>query len=61
MVLSPDGSRLWISNRHNGGVSVVDTATGKVLATIATGSAPHGLTYWPQPGVMSTGQNGNMR
>lgn len=61
MVLNPDGSQLWVSNRYHGSVSVVDTATGEVITTIETGANPHGLTYWPQPGSMAIGQNGNMR
>ena len=61
MVLNPDGSQLWTSNRFHGSVSVIDTTTGEVIATIATGANPHGLTYWPQPGSMAIGQNGNMR
>jgi YVTN family beta-propeller protein len=61
MVLNPDGSQLWASNRYHGSVSVIDTTTGEVIATIATGANPHGLTYWPQPGTMAIGQNGNMR
>ena len=61
MVLNPDGSQLWASNRYHGSVSVIDTATGEVIATIETGANPHGLTYWPQPGSMAIGQNGNMR
>ncbi len=61
MALSPDGSQLWVSNRYNGGVTVVDTQGGGVLATIATGGYPHGLAFWPVPGRMSLGQNGNMR
>jgi YVTN family beta-propeller protein len=61
MVLSPDGSQLWASNRYHGSVSVIDTESGEVIATIATGANPHGLTYWPQPGTMAIGQNGNMR
>ncbi len=61
MVLNPDGSQLWVSNRFHGSVSVVDTTTGEVIVEIATGANPHGLTYWPQPGTMAIGQNGNMR
>jgi YVTN family beta-propeller protein len=61
MVLNPDGSQLWASNRYHGSVSVIDTTSGDVIATIPTGANPHGLTYWPQPGVMAIGQNGNMR
>lgn len=61
MVLNPDGRQLWASNRYHGSVSVIDTATGEVIRTIETGANPHGLTYWPQPGTMAIGQNGNMR
>ncbi|HSK92748.1 MAG TPA: hypothetical protein VLA76_01670 [Candidatus Angelobacter sp.] len=61
MVLNPDGSQLWTSNRFHGSVSVINTTSGEVIATIATGANPHGLTYWPQPGTMAIGQNGNMR
>ena len=61
MVLNPDGTQLWASNRYHGSVSVIDTTTGELIATIETGANPHGLTYWPQPGTMAIGQNGNMR
>ena len=59
--VSPDGSQLWISNRFHGTVTVFDPDTGEQLANIATGGNPHGLTYWPQPGTISLGHNGNMR
>ena len=59
--VSPDGSQLWISNRFHGTVTVFDPETGEQLANIATGGNPHGLTYWPQPGTISLGHNGNMR
>ncbi len=59
--VSPDGSQLWVSNRFHGTVNVFDPETGEILATIATGGNPHGLTYWPQPGTISLGHNGNMR
>jgi hypothetical protein len=42
-------------------VNVFDPETGEILATIPTGGNPHGLTYWPQPGSISLGHNGNMR
>jgi len=61
MSLSPDGTQLWASNRYHASVSVVDTKSGEVITTIPVGDRPHGLTYWPQPGRMSIGQNGNMR
>jgi len=58
---SPDGNQLWISNRFHGTVTVLNPRTGETLATIETGGNPHGLTYWPQPGTISLGHNGNMR
>ena len=61
LVLNPDGTQLWASNRYHGSVSVIDTATGELIVEIETGANPHGLTYWPQPGTMAIGQNGNMR
>jgi len=61
MSLSPDGLQLWLSNRYSGTVSVVDTRSGRVLHVIRTGTGPHGLSYWPQPGDYSVGHNGNMR
>lgn len=59
--VSPDGSQLWVSNRFHGTVVVINPDNGDVLATIETGGNPHGLTYWPQPGTISLGHNGNMR
>ena len=59
--VSPDGSQLWISNRFHGTVTVLNPASGEVLGVIETGGNPHGLTYWPQPGTISLGHNGNMR
>jgi len=61
MVLTPNGRELWIANRYNDTATVVDTASGRVTHTIAVGAAPHGILYWPLPGTMSIGQNGNMR
>ncbi len=59
--VSPDGSQLWTSGRFNGEVYVVDTRTGALMQRIRTGIAPHGLTYFPQPGVISIGHNGVYR
>ena len=59
--MSPDGSQLWVSNRFHGTVEVINPETGEVIKVIKTGANPHGLTFWPQPGTMSLGHNGNMR
>ena len=39
----------------------VDTIDWKLLARIAVGVGPHGLTYFPQPGRYSLGHTGNYR
>jgi DNA-binding beta-propeller fold protein YncE len=59
--VSPDGTELWASGRSNGVVYVVDTSTGDLLERIRTGVAPHGLTYFPQPGQFCLGHNGVYR
>ena len=56
--VSPNGSRLWISNRYDGTVSVVSTTTGRLIHTINVGRSPHGLAYFPQPGHHSLGHHG---
>jgi YVTN family beta-propeller protein len=59
--VSPDGSQLWVSNRFHGSVVVLNPETGEVIKVIPTGGNPHGLAFWPQPGSISLGHNGNMR
>jgi len=61
MQVSPDGRELWTSNRFGHTVSVVETTTGRVLGRIEVGESPHGLTYFPQPGLISLGHNGVYR
>jgi YVTN family beta-propeller protein len=61
MQLSPDGRELWTGNRFASTVSVIDTATGTLLARVDVGRNPHGLTYFPQPGRFSLGHNGVYR
>ena len=41
-------------------VNLPDTTTGEVRCRIPTESGPHGLTYFPTPGVHSIGHNGLM-
>jgi YVTN family beta-propeller protein len=59
--VSPDGQQIWMSARSHGSVYVVDSNNGGVIARIPTGAAPHGLTYFPQPGRFSIGHNGVYR
>jgi YVTN family beta-propeller protein len=47
IALSPDGRELWIGHRIDGLVSVIDTATGKVTATLNVGEVPLRMTFTP--------------
>jgi YVTN family beta-propeller protein len=59
--VSADGRVLWLSGRYDAQVYAIDTATGRVMARISVGAAPHGLCVWPQPGRYSLGHTGIMR
>jgi YVTN family beta-propeller protein len=59
-LLNPAGDTMWIANRYHASVMAIDTATGEVRCRIPSGSGPHGLTYFPTPGVHSIGHNGLM-
>ncbi len=47
--LAPDGTRLFVAERTDGAVAVIDTATNLITATIAVGSSPGAV------GIVSTG------
>ncbi|WP_207620903.1 YncE family protein [Streptosporangium minutum] len=59
--VSADGSRLWLSGRHDGVVYVFDTGDGRLIRTIDVGARPHGLAVYPQPGRYSLGHTGVFR
>ena len=47
LVFSKDGSRLFVSNWSSHSVSVIDTATNKVAATIQVGANPNDMALAP--------------
>jgi YVTN family beta-propeller protein len=59
--ISPDGRRLWVSNRFSRTISIVDTHSGHLVDTISVSDSPHGLAFFPQPGRFSLGHNGVYR
>ena len=59
--LSPDGKQLWASSRYYGSVLVIDTDSGQVITTLRAGAGAHGLTYFPNAGLISLGHNGVYR
>ena len=46
MAVTPDGSKVYVANRGNNTVSVID-ATNTVIATIPVGLAPFGVAVTP--------------
>jgi DNA-binding beta-propeller fold protein YncE len=59
--VSADGRTLWLSGRYDAVVYAINTANGRLRATIAVGQGPHGLCVWPQPGRYSLGHTGILR
>ncbi|WP_158423499.1 YncE family protein [Mycobacterium sp. EPa45] len=47
VAVSPDGTRAAVTNGSDGTVSLIDTATNKVISTIAVGSSPAGIVFDP--------------
>lgn len=45
VVVSNDGKRSFISNIVDSTVSVIDTATHKVIKSIKVGDGPNGITF----------------
>jgi YVTN family beta-propeller protein len=43
IAISPDGRKLYTANGLSDDVSVIDTATNKVIATVKAGDAPWGI------------------
>jgi YVTN family beta-propeller protein len=59
--VSANGRVLWLSGRYDAQVYAIDTRTGRLLARIPVGLAPHGLCVFPQPGRYSLGHTGVFR
>jgi YVTN family beta-propeller protein len=47
VAITPDGARAYVTNVHPGTVSVIDTATNTVTATITVGDVPRGVAITP--------------
>lgn len=52
VVVSEDGSLVYVTNTLEDTVSVVDAATRQVTATIPVGDAPNGIAHWHITGGM---------
>lgn len=47
VAVSPDGKRLYVTNEDAGTTTVIDTASGNQLATLAVGTEPEGVAASP--------------
>jgi YVTN family beta-propeller protein len=45
--VSPDGSRLFVSNENAGSASIIDLAKGTVILSAKTGTEPEGVRFAP--------------
>ena len=61
IAVSPNGDRLWISNRFGGTVCVVDAHSVRIVKVIRVGGRPQGLAFFPEPGSISLGHIGIYR
>jgi YVTN family beta-propeller protein len=47
LAVSPDGSKVYVTNIGSNTVSVINTATNTVMGTVAVGNSPHGVSVSP--------------
>jgi YVTN family beta-propeller protein len=47
VAITPDGAFAYVANKDSNTVSVIDTATNTVVATVPVGSAPIGVAITP--------------
>jgi YVTN family beta-propeller protein len=59
--LSANGNVLWLADTYGNTVYALSTKDGAVLAKIAVGKNPLGVTVWPQPGRYALGGTGTLR
>jgi YVTN family beta-propeller protein len=56
--VTPDGSKIYITNNGSNNVSVIDTATNAVTATISVGKSPTAFGIFIQPAPRFAGTPG---
>src|SRR5690606_28556963 len=44
----PDGTKVYVANSNSGSISVIDTATNAVTATVKVEGAPSGVAFNPE-------------
>ena len=56
---SPNGDRLYVTNHGSSSVSVIDTSTGAVVATVHVGAGPYGIAVTPDGKHAYVADNGS--
>lgn len=59
VAITPDGSLAYVTNLGSNNVSVINTSTNTVLATIPVGSEPYGIVASPDGSVIYAGNAGD--
>ena len=52
VVVSKDGTTVYVTNSIDNTVSVIDVVTQKVIRTMPVGKGPNGISYWFKTGSM---------
>lgn len=52
IIISKDGTTVYVTNSIDNTVSVIDVATQKLTRTIPVGKGPNGISYWFETGGM---------
>ena len=59
VAVTPDGTRAYVTNFNSNTVSVINTATNTVTATIAVGANPDGVAITPNGATIYVANSGN--
>ena len=55
IAITPDGSYAYVTNYGSGTVSVIDTSTNAVIATVTVGTDPYGVALNGPPLTVTVG------
>jgi len=59
VAVTPDGKHAYVTNHGSGNVSVIDTSTNAVVATVKVGSGPYGIAITPDGKHAYVADNGS--
>jgi YVTN family beta-propeller protein len=59
VAVTPDGKHVYVTNHGSNNVSVIDTATNAVVATVPVGAGPYGIAVTPDGKYAYVADNGS--